>query len=354
MSGSEDIPLTQQVADSFIDLIRDDLTVAELGELRARNLAFKDSSECASREYLDADARMAVAFCVLVGHARVEASAADTEVWNTAWMLAKNAQFARSTTLTKNANSDPAYVYVIRGMAIEDPCTSNCGRFRVEPGRDYGLTADEVTALVEANARLHVESQSGTPTQLAFHVAPQRMTLSDVRERYPKLQPWHTGGGCMALLLECSGESYILITEPEDARIPDESATEVSVGWCAANADPLQEVDKISLDALPTWIDSVVQRAAHPQNVGDYFIVRLGEGHYDEALYELPLTSACGENCRNAIDTAVELIAHMRAAIGRDGAIIPGNQPGTREVLQTPEGTVVAIARRVIEAYWRG
>jgi hypothetical protein len=176
------------------------------------------------------------------------------------------------------------------------------------------------------------------------------LSLAAIRHRYPKLEEWHTGGGCMALYLECEGESYVLITDTEGACLPDESATDVAVGRYAANGDSLGDVDTISLEALPGWIDSVIRRAAHPQNVGDYFIVKLGEDHRDETLYELPLTSVCGDDCRKAIDAAVALIAHLRAALGRDGAILPGS----REIRRTPESAIVAIARLVVGVYWRG
>ncbi len=335
MSAPTQVALPQRLADAFIDLIRDELTVEELIDLRARNEAYTGSLTCASHEYLDATDRMALAFRSVLGRARDDSSASDTELWDAAWLLAKEVQFKRPMQLIKNAKGDPAYAYSIRGMAIEDPYVSECGRFQADPAKDYGLMPQEAAELVEANARLARAAAA---------------KWQSVRERYPKLETYHTGGGCMALRLECAGESYILITDAEDAQLPGESATEVAAGRYAASGDTWIEAETVSLDALSGWIDKAVSAAANPQNVGDYFVVKLGEAPGDDSLYTLAIDAPCGEDCRKVIDAAVALIEHIRAALGRDGRILLG----TRVILWTPERVVVAIASQVIGVYWHG
>jgi len=296
---------------------------------------------------------MGRAFRIVLGRAPDSSSGTDADLWQTAVRLAREGGFRRPIQLVDNSEGGPVYAYVIRGTAISDPHRSECGRFAVNPIGRYGLTADEISALEQANAHLRAQrSQSSTDTtpgrpesQPAFDG-----TLAGIRRRYPMLEEWHTGGGCMALRLDGEGGSYVLITDTEGARIPDESATEVAVGRYAANGDSLGDADTLSLTVLPDWIDRSLLSATDPQNVADYFIVKLGEDPRDETLYELPLSSACGDDCRKAVDAAVGLIAHVRAAFGRDGEI----RPGTRVIRRTPESAVVEMARLVIGAYWRG
>lgn len=334
-ASTEIISQPQRLANAFTDLVRDELTVEELIELRARNEAYTGSLTCASHEYLDANDMMAMAFRSVLGRARDDSSASDAELWDAAWLLAKDSQFKRHMELIQNAKGDPAYAYSIHGMAIEDPYLSECGRFQADPAKDYGLMPQEAAELVEANARLARETAA---------------KWQSVRKRYPKLETYHTGGGCTALRLECAGESYILITDAEDARLPSESATEVAAGRYAASGDTWIEAEIVPLDALSGWIDNAVSAAANPQNVGDYFVVKLGEAPSDESLHTLPIDVPCGEDCRKVIDAAVALIEHIRAALGRDGRILLG----TRVILHTPESVVVAIASQVIGVYWRG
>jgi hypothetical protein len=335
MSAPAQVALPQRLADAFTDLVRDELTVEELLELRARNEAYTGSLTCASHEYLDATDRMALAFRAVLGRARDDSSASDTELWDAGWRLAKEAQFKRPLQLMENAEGEPAYTYSIRGMAIEDPYLSECGQFKADPAKDYGLMPQEAAELVEANARLARETAA---------------KWQSVRKRYPKLETYHTGGGCMALRLECAGESYILITDADGARLPGKRATEVAVGRYAASGDTWSDAETVSLDALSGWIDNAVSEAANPQNVGDYFVVKLGEAPSDESLHTLPIDAPCGEDCRKVIDAAVALIEHIRAALGRDGRILLG----TRVILHTPESVVVAIASQVIGVYWHG
>ena len=154
----------------------------------------------------------------------------------------------------------------------------------------------------------------------------------------------------MAWSLQCDGQSYILITEVDGCELPGKTATEVAAGLYAASGDPWWDARTISMDALPSWIDSAISTAANPKSVEDYFIVKLGEAPPDETLKELMLDTNCGGDCRKVIDAASALIEHIRAAMGPDGRILPD----TQTILRTPERIVVAIANQVISVYWRG
>lgn len=328
MNAPTDLPVAQRLAKAFTDLIRNDLTVEQLSELRARNQAHAGTAICASHEFLDARDRMAIAFRAVSGRAR-DASDADAELWNTAWRLAKDDEFKRSMELIQDAEGNPAYAYSIRGMAIVDPHRSECGRFEADPARDYGLTPQELTDLDDANAQLREEAAR---------------KWRRLHENYPTLETYHTGGGCMALRLDCAGDSYLLITDTDGSRLPGEFATQVAAGRYAANGDVWVDAEDVSLDALPVWIDQAVSAASHPSNVGDYFLVKLGEPPEDSNLHSVALHEPCGEYCHKVIDTAVALIGHIRATLGRDGHI----RIATHEVVRTPEGAVVKIAAEIV------
>lgn len=154
----------------------------------------------------------------------------------------------------------------------------------------------------------------------------------------------------MAWSLECEGHSYILITEADGCALPGKTATEVAAGLYAASGDPWLEAEVVEIDALSSWIDSAMSTTANPKSVEDYFIVKLGEAPTDESLKELMLDTACGEDCRKAIDAASALIEHIRATLGPDGKLLRD----TQTVVRTPEPNVVAITNLVVTVYWRG
>ena len=51
---------------------------------------------------------------------------------------------------TTDPEKSPVWAYVINGMEIVDPYTSECGRFDVTPDY-YGLTVEQANQLNEAN-----------------------------------------------------------------------------------------------------------------------------------------------------------------------------------------------------------
>jgi hypothetical protein len=52
---------------------------------------------------------------------------------------------------TINMNGDPVFAYEINDMIIYDPTMSECGRFSVNPLECYGLTEEQVKALIDLN-----------------------------------------------------------------------------------------------------------------------------------------------------------------------------------------------------------
>ena len=54
-------------------------------------------------------------------------------------------------TTTTNCNDEPVYAYQIDGVAIYNPTMSECGRFKVDPLKEYGLTVAQVQALHDLN-----------------------------------------------------------------------------------------------------------------------------------------------------------------------------------------------------------
>jgi hypothetical protein len=368
MNSPSQAALRQQLATEFSSLVRDELTVEEWAEVVRRN---RSPERCATHEFFEPVELMVQAFTTVMGRAPDPEGGTDTDLWRSAWSLAQQTEFPRRLQLIENAQGKSVYVYLIRHNPIENPRMSEDGRSEVDPLKHYGLTPAEVSALDYANALLRGQSARAvtittgdsrgasstspdTPTALppvttlVSHCTPT--TLPEIRRRYPRLEEWHTGGGCMALGLECEGGSYLLITEPEGASLPDDSATEVAVGWYAANGDSIVELLSLYVQQLPGLIDAVLRVSAHPQNVGLYFIQKLGELHGENTLYELSLTSPCGEDCKKAIDAAVALISHVRASLGRHGEMIPDS----REIRRTPEAAIVEIARQVIGVYWQG
>ena len=53
--------------------------------------------------------------------------------------------------LTTNCNDDSVYAYMIDGNAIYAPTMSICGRFKVNPYEEYGLTEFDVDFLHQLN-----------------------------------------------------------------------------------------------------------------------------------------------------------------------------------------------------------
>jgi hypothetical protein len=53
--------------------------------------------------------------------------------------------------LTKNVCDNPVYAFVIKGNALYNPNYSECGRFKVDAFKEYGLLPLQVKALHDLN-----------------------------------------------------------------------------------------------------------------------------------------------------------------------------------------------------------
>ena len=53
--------------------------------------------------------------------------------------------------LTKNANDQPVYAYMVQGTALYNPEYSLCGRYKVDAFKEYGLFERQVDALHKLN-----------------------------------------------------------------------------------------------------------------------------------------------------------------------------------------------------------
>lgn len=96
-------------------------------------------------------------------------------------------------------------------------------------------------------------------------------------------------------------------------------------------------------DAAATLRKTNLVPAKPEGNVYDYFVKHLGDDAdllIDVTLKELPVDSTCGADCAAAINAAVAVIKHTKAAFGDD-----------------EEDHVYEVRRKaleVVECYWRG
>lgn len=73
-------------------------------------------------------------------------------------------------------------------------------------------------------------------------------------------------------------------------------------------------------------------------NVYDLFVQLLGSAPSDQTLRELPVDSACGQDCASAISAGKLLLDHAYAAAGRDSA-------ASRQVISAVEEIVLVYYR---------
>lgn len=152
--------MTQRLADEFSRIIRDWLTPDEMAEVLRRNKTY-GPSVCATHDFRDANTAMAKAFALIMERESNPASEADAALWSAAWGLAKDAEFRRKMELIENAEGARVYAFTIKDMCIDDPRLSECGRFAVDPIKQYGLRPEEISALEDANSRLRAERGMG-------------------------------------------------------------------------------------------------------------------------------------------------------------------------------------------------
>lgn len=77
-------------------------------------------------------------------------------------------------------------------------------------------------------------------------------------------------------------------------------------------------------------------------NVKAYFRAKLGYTPDDTSLVRCSLFSECGMDCVRAIDSAYDLLEHLRATIGDD------EQDNEHRL------AILAAVELVVSVYWRG
>jgi hypothetical protein len=61
--------------------------------------------------------------------------------------------------LTNNANDQPVYAYMVQGTALYNPEYSLCGRYKVNPFKEYGLFERQVEALHKLNVAFNFNDE---------------------------------------------------------------------------------------------------------------------------------------------------------------------------------------------------
>ena len=179
------------------------------------------------------------------------------------------------------------------------------------------------------------------------HQAPPAFAC--IRALYPRLETWHTGGGCLQYVHPCNDDGHLVIRDASGFHIPHAEATDVRVCRFAKNGDPIGPAVTILTSELKQWIDTALDRARNPRSVADYFSKLLGAGVYDDTLCSLGIASACGRDCVEVIDAGARLIAHIRMALGTHGEL----HRTTGRFKRTPEPEVVEIVRTITRIYSR-
>ena len=61
--------------------------------------------------------------------------------------------------LTTNANGNPVYAYMVDGVALYNPEYSQCGRYKVDAFKEYGLFERQVGALHKLNVAFNFNDE---------------------------------------------------------------------------------------------------------------------------------------------------------------------------------------------------
>jgi hypothetical protein len=61
--------------------------------------------------------------------------------------------------LTNNANDQPVYAYMVDGVALYNPEYSQCGRYKVDAFKEYGLFERHVEALHKLNVAFNFNDE---------------------------------------------------------------------------------------------------------------------------------------------------------------------------------------------------
>ena len=199
---------------------------------------------------------------------------------------------------------------------------------RLSLAADVALLSASWNRIRALNPVAHTESSF---SQVALDVS---VPEGRVRTLYPSTYIWHTGGGCLAMRLDCADAGYLLMTDAEDPCVPEPDATEVMLGRYAANGDLVDEAAIVALSDLKRAIDAALRRASTPTNVADYFVKTLGAGDLGPTLHEIALASRCGQDCTGVIDSAAALIERCRRIRGEKRPVL--------------EEHAIEIARRLI------
>jgi hypothetical protein len=142
--------LLQLLVDEFSQRVRDYLSPEQMQQVLTRNLS-GSPSVCATHDFCDANELMAQAFVLVMGREPEPSSSLDAELWNCAWSIAKNANFARPLRLVVwDDGESSAFAYIIRRKVIFDPRRDHQTNAEVDPIQFYRLRAAEVAALDSA------------------------------------------------------------------------------------------------------------------------------------------------------------------------------------------------------------
>ena len=148
--------LPQLLADEFSQRVRDHLSPEQMQQVLTRNLS-GNPSVCATHDFVDANELMAQAFVQVMGREPEASSSLDAELWNCAWSIAKNANFARPLRLVVwDGGESSAFAYIIRRKFIFDARRDHQTNAEVDPVQFYRLRPAEVAALDSAKHLLRL------------------------------------------------------------------------------------------------------------------------------------------------------------------------------------------------------
>lgn len=192
---------------------------------------------------------------------------------------------------------------------------------------DMKLWAWALTKAIERNRQRHA-------TRL-----PVRSGVAGILDRYPKFFVWHLGNGCFAYRLDCDGNQYILMSSSHDAQIPEIGAQNVALGRYAENGELIHESADEPIDCAEAWIEKELDSARAPENIADYFAMRLGAPLDDWSFRQLQKDTHAGEACRDVIDATASLMSHIQRIGGTNRAEM--------------RKSVASMAQQIVSGYWR-
>ena len=88
-------------------------------------------------------------------------------------------------------------------------------------------------------------------------------TLREILDSRPNFEVCNTGGNCQAYRHPCDDGGFILLTDAEDAALPEDDAQFIACGRYDEHGDPTEDdVECVEVADLEAWLDKAIGGAS--------------------------------------------------------------------------------------------